>query len=259
MSNIIITGANQGIGYYFTEQALKNGHRVAVLDLEIDNLETLAQSYPNRLLYYKADMRVETQIRTAIVDIIENFQRIDIAIHNACLCTFIKEADADLSIYEQVFDVNYYGALRLVKSILPHMQKQKNGKVIFTSSGVGITGFIGISPYASTKGALETLAKCLNLEYSSDGVTFHIIHPPLTRTKSAEPLPVPKEFMADPKKVGYGIAKRILSNNFILCHSFTQKFQILACYLFPIKMGRLMSKMALRYMDNKKSPTTEEN
>ncbi len=69
----------------------------------------------------------------------------------------------------------------VVKSVLPYMQAQKYGKVIFTSSGVGVTGFIGISPYASTKGALEALAKCLNLEYASVGVTFHIIHPPLTR------------------------------------------------------------------------------
>lgn len=56
MLNIIITGANQGIGYYFTEQALKNGNKVAVLDLETDNLEILERSYPNRLLYYKTDV-----------------------------------------------------------------------------------------------------------------------------------------------------------------------------------------------------------
>lgn len=251
MPNIVITGANQGIGYHFTEQSLKNGNKVAVLDLETDNLEILEQSYPNRLFYYKADVCKETQIRTAIADIMEKFQKIDIVIHNACLCTFDKEANTDLSTYERVFDVNYYGALRLVKSILPYMQAQKNGKVIFTSSGVGVTGFIGISPYASTKGALEALAKCLNLEYASDGISFHIIHPPLTRTKSAEPLPVPKEFMADPKKVGYGIADHISSRHFILCHSFSQKVQTLTCYLFPIKMGRFMSKMALQYIGNK--------
>ena len=182
MSNIVITGADQGIGYYFVERAIKNGHRVAVLDINTDNLERLAQLFPNKLFYYKADVCDEKRIRIVIADIIKKFQRIDIAIHNACLCTFDKEATTDFNTYERVFDVNYYGALRLSKSILPYMQAQKKGKVIFTSSGVGITGFIGISPYASTKGALEALAKCLNLEYASDGVTFHIIHPPLTKT-----------------------------------------------------------------------------
>ena len=251
MSNIVITGANQGIGYYFVEQALKNGNKVAVLDIKTDNLESLEQSFSDKLFYYKADVCDEMQVRTAITDIIKKFQRIDIAIHNACLCTFDKEADTDFNMYERVFDVNYYGGLRLVKSVLPYMQAQKCGKVIFASSGVGVTGFAGISPYASTKGALEALAKCLNLEYASVGVTFHIIHPPLT--KSAEPLPVPKEFMADPQKVGYRLAKHISSKRFIICHSFVQKIQTIVCYLFPLKMGKLMSKMASRYVINEQS------
>lgn len=258
MSNIVITGANQGIGYYFVEQAIKNGHRVAVLDINTDNLERLAKLFPNKLFYYKADVCDEMRIRIVIADIIEKFQRIDIAIHNACSCTFDKEAITDFNTYERVFDVNYYGALRLSKSVLPYMQAQKKGKIIFTSSGVGVTGFIGISPYASTKGALEALAKCLNLEYASDGVTFHIIHPPLTKTKSAEPLPVPKEFMADPQKVGYGLVKHISSKRFIICHSLAQKIQTVACYLFPIKMGRLMSKMTLRYIDSRNHSNSED-
>lgn len=258
MANIIITGANQGIGYYFVEQAIKDGNKIAVLDIDTDNLAKLAQLFPNKLFYYKADVCDEIQIHSTITDIIKKFQRVDFAIHNACLCTFDKEAATDFKTYERVFDVNYYGALRLSKSILPYMQAQKYGKVIFTSSGVGVTGFIGISPYASTKGALEALAKCLNLEYASVGVTFHIFHPPLTRTKSAEPLPVPKEFMADPQKVGYGLAKHISSKRFIICHSFAQKIQTIACYLFPIKMGRLMSKMTLRYIDSRNHSDSED-
>ncbi len=248
MSNIVITGANQGIGYYFIEQALKNGHKVAVLDLETNNLEILAHTYPSYLLYYKVDVCNESQMVDAVKNVIKNFQKIDIAIHNACLCTFSKESNTDFDVYKQVFDVNYYGALRLVKTISPYMQAQKSGKFIFTSSGVGITGFIGVSPYASTKSALEALAKCLNLEYASNGITFHIVHPPLTRTKSAEPLPVPKEFMADPKKVGCQIALHISSRHFIICHSLLQKIQTMMCYLFPIKMGRLMTKMTLQYI-----------
>lgn len=251
MANIIITGANQGIGYYLVEQALKDGNKVAVLDIEIDHLKDLVQVFPKQLLCYKADVRDDTQINAAVKEIIADFYPIDIAIHNACLCTFSKEDDTDLDMYEQVFNVNYYGGLRLAKSVLPYMQAQKGGKIIFTSSGVGVTGFTGISPYASTKGALESLAKCLNIEYAPDGISFHIIHPPLTHTKSAAPLPVPKEFMADPQKVGYGIAKHLFSKRFIICHSFGQKFQTLACYLFPIKMGRLMSKMSAQY-DRKK-------
>jgi len=252
MANILIIGANQGIGYYFAEQALKDGNHVFVLDIETDHLQSLAQAFPSRFFYYKVDVRDEKAISDAVTDSIAKCKRIDIAIHNACLCAFGGEA-TDIKSYQQAFDVNYYGALRLVKSVLPHMQEQKAGKVIFTSSGVGVTGFIGISPYASTKGALETLAKCFNLEFAPYGISFHIIHPPLTRTKSSAPLPVPKEFMADPKKVGCGLAKHISSKRFIICHSLGQKIQILASYLCPIKMGRLLSKMTLRYKSSQRS------
>ena len=76
-----------------------------------------------------------------------------------------------------------------------------------------------------------------------DNITFHIMHPPLTQTKSASPLPVPNEFKASPEKVGYGLAKHINSKRYIICHSFNQKIQTMGCYVFPIKMGTLLSKM----------------
>lgn len=160
---------------------------------------------------YEVDVCDNEQMELAVADVLSKLGRIDIAIHNACYCPFEREAVTELTTYEKVFDVNYYGALRLAKCVLPYMKKQKSGKIAFTSSGVGVTGFIEISPYASTKGALEALAKCLSLEYAQDGISFHIIHPPLTRTKSSSPLPVPKEFKADQQKVGYGLAKNIFS------------------------------------------------
>lgn len=247
MANIMITGANQGIGYYFVEQLLKDKNRVAVLDLETGNLATLKTKYDSNLLLFNVDVRDQVDIQDAVKRIISEFSAVDIAIHNACKCTFDIEIKTDIDTYKDVFDVNYFGALRLVKSILPYMTKQKSGKVIFTSSGVGVTGFMGISPYASTKGAIESLAKCLKIEYAKDNISFHIIHPPLTHTKSAEPLPVPKEIMASPEKVGQGLAKHIMSKRFIICHSLSQKIQTLGCYLFPIKMGSLLSKLTANY------------
>ncbi len=250
MANIIITGANQGIGFFFVEKALADGHTVIVFDIETDNIKNLKENYPDRLFYYEVDVRSIEQMKIATRDSVSKTGVIDIAIHNACYCPFEKEEVTELETYERVFDVNYYGALRLVKCVIPYMKKQKNGKILFTSSGVGVTGFIGISPYASTKGALEALAKCLGLEYAEEGISFHIIHPPLTRTKSSSPLPVPNEFKANPQKVGYGLAKHIFSKRFIICHSFGQKFQTLGCYLFPVKMGRLLSKMTMNFVSS---------
>ena len=116
-----------------------------------------------------------------------------------------------------------------------------------TSSGVGVTGFAGISPYASSKGAIESLAKCLAIEYADWGITFHLFHPPLTHTASSAPLPVPKEMMASPEAVGKGLARHMGDQSFVICHSFSQRLQTGLCYHFPLAMGRMMSRMTARY------------
>jgi NAD(P)-dependent dehydrogenase (short-subunit alcohol dehydrogenase family) len=243
MKNIIISGANQGIGYYMVEELLNNGYNVTVLDLEIDNLKQLS----GNILSFVCDISDITCVKACVKESVDRFGSVDCAIHNACMCTFEPMEITDDKTYYQVFDVNYFGALNLSRVVLPYMKDKKSGKIIFTSSGVGVMGFVNISPYASTKGAIESLAKCLNIEYADFGISFHIFHPPLTNTKSASPLPVPKEFMVEPKKVGVGLARRINKKSFIICHSFGQKLQTMLCYLFSIKMGRLMSKMTKAY------------
>ena len=100
-------------------------------------------------------------------------------------------------------------------------------------------GFANISPYASSKGAVEALAKCLSLEYEKEGITFHILHPPLTRTKSSAPFPFPAEYKADPRTVGYGLAENINGKGFVICHSFLQKVQMELCLSFLIEDGQV--------------------
>lgn len=85
-------------------------------------------------------------------------------------------------------------------------------------------------------------------------MTFHLIHPPLTRTQSSEPLPVPPEMMADPETVGQGLARRLFSPRFLLCHSLLQKVQTLLCYAFPLPMGSLLAKLTARYQGHLPAP-----
>ena len=53
-------------------------------------------------------------------------------------------------------------------------------------------------------------------------------------------------FMADPEVVGRGLARRLTSRRFVLCHSLLQRVQTQACYLFPVRMGRLLTRMTAR-------------
>ena len=106
MSNIVITGANQGIGYFLAEQLLNDGNRVAVFDLETENLEKLKSVHGNNLLYYVVDVRNQDCLCNAVKAVVSEFGSIDIAVHNACKCTFDSEVDKDLDTYRDVFEVN---------------------------------------------------------------------------------------------------------------------------------------------------------
>ena len=252
MKNIILLGANEGIGYWLAKQLLKDGNNVGILDICLDNLNDLKQQYKEQLFVMKCNAKAKEEIDVAVAEYVKKYNGIDVAIHNACKCTFDSMENTTEEVYQDVFDVNYFGALRLTRSVVCYM-KDTGGNVIFTSSGVGVMGFTKISPYASTKGAIESFAKCMNIEYKKNNISFHIFHPPLTNTNSASPLPVPKEFMADPEKVGRGLAKNINKKSFIICHNFSQQMQMKMTYLLPLQLGRLMSKMTDAYeQDHKK-------
>jgi NAD(P)-dependent dehydrogenase (short-subunit alcohol dehydrogenase family) len=91
------------------------------------------------------------------------------------------------------FEVNYFGYLNMIDAVLPVMRQQEHGVIHNLSSGVGITGYPGISGYASTKGAIEALTRTLALEFAPLGITVNLMHPPLTGTTSSAPLCVPPE------------------------------------------------------------------
>ena len=243
---ILIVGANRGIGYYMVKHLLERGNFISVLDIETDNLKELRENYPHKLISIIADAAKDEDINSGVFETIKQFGKIDIAVHNACLCAFESESNCNYELYSKVMNINFFGALRLSKAVLPGMRKQGFGRIIFTCSGVGVTGFGNISPYASSKGAMESLAKCLEIENQKYGISFHLFHPPLTDTASSSELPVPKEFKASPQKVGEGLAKHIDSKKFVICHSFSQAIQMKLCYRHPLFMGKMMWKMTTR-------------
>lgn len=246
MEHILIVGANAGIGYFMVKQLLEDGKSVSVLDIKTDNISKLQEQYPDTVFPVYADAADDTSVTEGVCAAIAHFGTPDAAIHNACMCTFDGALETQMDIYEKVMNVNYYGALRLAKAVLPPMREARKGRLIFTSSGVGVTGFGNISPYASSKGAIESLAKCLSVENEAFGISVHLFHPPLTNTESARAFPIPKEFKADPEKVGRGLGKKVFSKSFVICHSFSQSMQMKLCYLKPLGTGKMMWKMTQR-------------
>jgi NAD(P)-dependent dehydrogenase (short-subunit alcohol dehydrogenase family) len=118
-NKIIITGANEGIGYSIVEQLLFMQNCVVVFDVQTNNLKELEMKYPEQLLIIEGDVKDEKAINDAVNKCIIKFGGIDIAVHNACKCTFDDMENTSEEVYKEVFDVNYFGALRLTKAVIP--------------------------------------------------------------------------------------------------------------------------------------------
>ena len=243
---IVITGANNGIGLAMTRSLLEVGDCVAVLDLETNNLD---QTHPN-LLSFRCDVTQPQQIQASIDDVVSKWGRVDVLINNACLALFIPFEQSSVDDIRREFEVNYFGYLNMIRAVLPVMKKQGYGVIHNFSSGVGFTGIPNMTGYTSTKGAIESLTRTLALEYASQGIVFNVMHPPLTRTKSASGLGVPPEMMATPEIVGRKLAKHVGKTAPVLTPDFSNRFPLWISYHFRVPMGKLLATMTERVKKN---------
>ncbi len=242
---ILITGANNGIGLALTQALLDMGDRVVALDLTLENLPLT----PN-LLRFTCDVTDPERVQAVVDEVSLQWGNVDILINNACLAIFTNFDERTMDDIRREFEVNYFGYLNLIRAILPGMKKQGHGVIHNFSSGVGFTGMPGMSGYTSTKGAVEALTRTLALEYASSGITFNVMHPPLTRTNSSVGFGVPPEMMANPQVVGHGLAKLVGKTHPMLAAGFVNNIQLQMSYHLRVPMGKLMSKLSDKARQN---------
>jgi len=90
--------------------------------------------------------------------------------------------DQDIATHEATMALNYFGALRAARAVLPGMARRRSGTVVFVASAAAICGFAGFSTYAPSKYALRGLADCLRNELLGTGVRVAVAYPPDTDT-----------------------------------------------------------------------------
>jgi len=219
---------------------------VAELDLSGENLAALQETYPNHLLFCRCDVTDEAQVEAAVEVVVQKWGRIDVLVNNACLAIFKPFEEKTLEETRREFEVNYFGYVRTIAAVLPQMKAQGGGIIHNVGSGVGITGFPGIYGYASTKGAIEALTRTLALELAPYGICVNLMHPPLTDTKSASPLGIPPQTMANPADVGRKLAKKILSTKPTITPDLQTAAYLFLARRFPDAVGGLFGRMAER-------------
>ena len=243
---IVITGADNGIGFHMARALLEDGYRLAALDLYDCNLLSLANDYPEQLSIFRCDVTDPAQVDSAVASVVKRWGRIDVLVNNACLALFETFETKSLADTRQEFEVNYYGYIHTIAAVLPQMKAQGEGIIHNVSSGVGVTGFPGIYGYASTKGAIESLTRTLALEFAEYGIEVKLMHPPLTNTQSASPLGIPAQVMDDPAEVGRKLAKKIFSTKPVIAPDLRTSIYLFFAYRYPLALGKLFANLTRR-------------
>lgn len=172
---VLITGCSSGFGEAAARLfALRGWNVVATMR----NTETgRALSTLDNVLVTRLDVEDRATIDGAIAGGIERFGKIDAIVNNAGYGLFSLFEPASREAIQKQFDVNLFGAMDVIRAILPHFRANRAGTIINISSGAGAFGAAMGSIYSASKFALEGFSEALSYELAGIGIKVKIIEP----------------------------------------------------------------------------------
>lgn len=171
--NILLTGASRGIGYDTVVALAKNpANKLIALSRNKAKLEKLKQAVaPNNIQLLQLDITDFDDIYLASA--LSEIKCIDVLINNAGLLINKPFSALEMADWINMFEVNVFGAVRLIQVLLPKLKAAKNAHILNISSMGGLQGsskFPGLSAYSSSKAALINLTECLAEELKEDQI-----------------------------------------------------------------------------------------
>ena len=187
----IITGGARGIGKATAEVFTREGAKVIIWDL-LDAGQQTADELREK--GFEAEfMKVSTTdvpaIEAAARDVFERYGSIDILVNNAGITrdkTLLKMSWSD---WEQVIDVNLNGVFNCTKVIVPYMVERNFGRIICTSSVVGLAGNFGQTNYVATKAAVVGMVKTWAKELGKYNITANAVAPGFIKSDMTDLIP----------------------------------------------------------------------
>lgn len=165
---VLITGASSGIGKSIANYLSQKGYIVYGTSRNPQNTEVL----PFKMV--SLDVLKKETIDIAIQQIKKNEGKIDVLINNAGMGITGPIEDTPTDEMRRVFDTNFFGAIDVMKAVLPIMRAQKSGMIINVTSIAGYMGLPFRGIYSATKGALELVTEATNMEVQQFGI--HVVN-----------------------------------------------------------------------------------
>jgi short-subunit dehydrogenase len=184
---VVITGASSGIGEELAYRLAAEGVKLSLAARDIDRLEVVRTECEKRgrqAIAVPTDVGEQAQCESLVRKTVETFGGIDILVNNAgvSMWAYFEEV-TDLSIFEQIMQVNYFGSLYCTHYALPHLKASRGG-IVAVSSLTGKNGVPTRSGYAASKHAMVGFFDTLRIELADDGIAVTMIYPDFVATET---------------------------------------------------------------------------
>ncbi len=186
----VVTGASKGIGRATAEALAREGCRMAICAREQKALEEVGKRIRGlgaEVFPATADMTNPQEIKGFIDGVVSRFKTIHILVNNVGSVgnrgTFDELTDDD---WLQLFELNVMSAVRITRLCIPHMQRQRWGRIINIASESGVQPDSFMPHYNVTKAALINLTKSLSKAYGKDNILVNSVSPAFIRTPLVE-------------------------------------------------------------------------
>jgi NAD(P)-dependent dehydrogenase (short-subunit alcohol dehydrogenase family) len=185
----IVTGSSTGNGFETSLMLARNGFYTYATMRNLDKSKTItdiARKDGLPLEVLQLDVTDDKSVKDAIDTILGKRGRIDVVVNNAGYDAFGAVEDLSVEEVKAQFETNFFGAIRVMKAVLPTMRKQRRGTIVNVSSVGGLVGIPLNSAYISSKFALEGFSESMQYELEEFGIKVILIEPGVVKTNFFE-------------------------------------------------------------------------
>ena len=188
----LVTGASRGIGAVIACCLADNGAKVGVNfrsspDAAAEVAESISSAGGESLLV-EGDVSDESSAKAAVQQVLDRWGRIDILVNNAGINRDRLLLRMSAEDWDEVLQTNLRGAFLCTRYVMPHLVKQREGRVVNISSVVGLSGNPGQANYAAAKAGLVGFTKAVAREVASRNITVNALAPGFITTGMVEEL-----------------------------------------------------------------------
>jgi 2-hydroxycyclohexanecarboxyl-CoA dehydrogenase len=177
---VVLTGAGGGFGQALTRRFAEEGCTLALVDLDPKALEAaaaIARVAGATARPYAIDIADHGAVARAVDDFAAAAGRVDVLVNNAGWDRFALFLDTGPEFWDRVIAINLKGPINLHHAALPHMVKQRGGRVINIASDAGRVGSSGEAVYSACKGGIIAFTKTMAREMARHGILLNAVAP----------------------------------------------------------------------------------